>query len=153
LSVLILDLDHFSTVNDRYGHAAGDAALRQMVARIHKCLRRDRDWCARLGGDEFVVVLPQTDAAGARVMSEMLLREIRDAPMGPASGVAMTVSIGAGVAGRGGEQVSAEELLDHADHALYQSKRAGRNQVTMPGTGVRRETRRAAEERSVARGR
>ena len=70
LSVLVLDFDHFSEVNDRYGHAAGDSALKEVVKRIHGSLRRNCDWCARMGGDEFSVVLPQTNIDGAVFMAE-----------------------------------------------------------------------------------
>jgi diguanylate cyclase (GGDEF)-like protein len=133
LSLLILDFDHFNHVNDRYGHAAGDAALIELVARIEKCLRRDRDWCARLGGDEFVVVLPQTDIVGAGVMSKKLLGAIGDAPMRMgAATVGMTVSIGASAID-GGDPSSVAALLEFADKSLYQSKRAGRNRATMAG--------------------
>ena len=74
LSLLVLDVDHFKQVNDKYGHAAGDMVLQELVKRIQKCLPREYDWCARLGGEEFAVVLPQTDLAGAAVVAEKLRR-------------------------------------------------------------------------------
>jgi diguanylate cyclase (GGDEF)-like protein len=135
LAVLVLDFDHFSGVNDLYGHAAGDAALAELVKRIQNNLRRHCDWCARLGGDEFVVVLPQTDIAGASIVADKLLRAIGSTPMRTDAGIVrMTVSIGASALGarEDANLVSAETLLARADLCLYESKRAGRNRATMP---------------------
>lgn len=133
LSVLVLDFDHFSEVNDRYGHAAGDSALKEVVKRIHSSLRRNGDWCARMGGDEFSVVLPQTSVAGAIFMAEKLRRAIEESPIRTGAGIVrMTVSIGVSSFGPFSERnsISAEELLDLADQSLYKSKNAGRNRVT-----------------------
>jgi len=133
LSVLVLDLDHFSEVNDRYGHAAGDSALKEAVKRIYECLRRDSDWCARMGGDEFSVVLPQTSIAGATLMAEKLRGAIEESPVRTGTGIVrMTVSIGASSLGAisDRESTTAERLLDLADQSLYKSKEAGRNRVT-----------------------
>ena len=133
LSVLVLDLDHFSEVNDRYGHAAGDSALKEAVKRIYECLRRDSDWCARMGGDEFSVVLPQTSLAGATLMAEKLRGAIEESPVRTGTGIVrMTVSIGASSLGAisDRESTTAERLLDLADQSLYKSKEAGRNRVT-----------------------
>jgi two-component system cell cycle response regulator len=133
LSILMLDLDHFSRVNDRHGHTAGDRALTDLVNRIQGCPLRSSDWCARLGGDEFVIVLPETDLAGAQVMAKKLLDAVSSTPMGTGTS-RMTVSIG----GSGIEAINAEEpvtvetLLALADACLYKSKDAGRNRVTMP---------------------
>jgi two-component system, cell cycle response regulator len=135
LSVLVLDFDHFSRINDRYGHAAGDAALKEVVQRIHKSLRHNCDWCARLGGDEFVVVLPQTDIAGASVVAEKLRSAIETTPMRVGEGIVrVTVSIGASALSvvAGDDAITAQSLLDRADQCLYQSKKAGRNRVTVP---------------------
>jgi two-component system, cell cycle response regulator len=137
LSVLVLDFDHFSEINDRYGHAAGDAALKEAVRRIHRTLRRNCDWCARLGGDEFAVVLPQTDIAGARFMAERLRSVIEEAPVRTGTGIVrMTVSIGASALGAmmNRNSATAAMLLDRADQSLYRSKTAGRNRVTVPNT-------------------
>ena len=133
LSVLVLDFDHFSEVNDRYGHAAGDSALKEVVKRIHGSLRRNGDWCARMGGDEFSVVLPQTNAADAKFMAETLRNAIEESPIRTGTGIVrMTVSIGASslsaITDR--ESITAEQLLDLADQSLYKSKDAGRNRVT-----------------------
>jgi two-component system cell cycle response regulator len=139
LSVLVLDFDHFKEVNDRYGHAAGDATLKEVVKRIQKTLRRNCDWCARLGGDEFAAVLPQTDIAGAGFIAEKLRSIIEETPIRTSSGIVrMTVSIGA--TGLGGmtdrNSTTAESLLERADQSLYKSKSAGRNRITLNAVDV-----------------
>ena len=135
LSVLLLDFDHFSRINDRYGHATGDATLTELAKRIQMSLPRSGDWFARLGGDEFVVVLPHTDIVGAGVLAEKLLRAVNDAQLHTRAGVVrMTVSIGASGLGaiNNRDSVTPEMLLDLADQCLYKSKRAGRNRASMP---------------------
>lgn len=134
LSVLVLDFDHFSQVNDHYGHATGDATLAELAKRIQTSLPRSSDWCARLGGDEFVVVLPHTDIIGAGVLAEKLLRAVNVAPLHTRAGVVhMTVSIGASGLGAINNRDSAtpDMLLELADQCLYQSKKAGRNRATI----------------------
>lgn len=135
LSVLVLDFDHFSLVNDHYGHAAGDAALTELVKRIQSSLPRNGDWCARLGGDEFVVVLPHTDITGAGVLAEKLLRAVNAAPLHTRAGVVrMTISIGASGldAINSRDSATPEMLIELADQCLYKSKKAGRNRATIP---------------------
>jgi diguanylate cyclase (GGDEF)-like protein len=125
LSLLLVDLDRFKLVNDRFGHAAGDHMLRTFAARTRVHLR-DVDVAARLGGDEFAILLPETDAAGAETVAERLRRSLpappvaaRDVPMVTASfGVAQHVS------GEGGD-----DLLRRADVALYEAKSRGRDRV------------------------
>lgn len=149
LSVLMLDFDHFSEVNDRYGHTAGDAVLLELAGRIQANLRRDSDWCARLGGDEFVVVLPDTDTNGARVIADKLLRAIEKAPMRAGdTPLPMTVSIG--VSGldvfEDRQRHTVNDLLASADACLYRSKEAGRNRASMPDiAGISRRSLRRIE--------
>ena len=131
----MLDIDHFKQVNDKYGHAAGDAVLQQFVKRIQKSLPREYDWCARLGGEEFAVVLPQTDLAGAAVVAEKLRKAVEELPVHLSAGVrSITVSIG--VSGLQAmpmrDATTVEMLLADADRYLYKSKEAGRNRVTLP---------------------
>jgi two-component system, cell cycle response regulator len=133
LSVLVLDVDHFSLVNDRHGHAAGDGVLKEVVQRIHQSLQRSCDWFARLGGDEFAVVLPQTDIAGASIVAEKLRRAVAAIPIRLGTlKVRITISIGASELGAIADRDStpAERLLDLADQNLYKSKKAGRNRIT-----------------------
>jgi len=128
-SVLMLDIDHFKVVNDTYGHAAGDEALRQFANACQEMLR-DSDVIARLGGEEFAVILPETDAAGAKILAERLREGI--SRLRVANGddrFGFTVSIG--VANRGGDEDGIDELLARADRALYQAKEAGRDRVAI----------------------
>ena len=133
LSVLVFDVDHFSLVNDRHGHAAGDGVLKEVVRRIQQGLQRSCDWFARLGGDEFAVVLPQTDIAGASIVAEKLRRAVAATPIRfDTTKVRVTISIGASELGAIAERdsITAERLIDLADQNLYKSKKSGRNRVT-----------------------
>lgn len=133
ISLVVFDLDHFKHVNDRYGHAAGDAVLVEFVRRAQGMLRNS-DWCARLGGEEFAVVLPQTDLGGAAVVAEKIRRAVAAMPVLSSEGfIEITVSVG--VSGLAciakSEIVTADLLLGRADDCLYSSKNAGRDRVTI----------------------
>jgi diguanylate cyclase (GGDEF)-like protein len=134
LSVLLLDIDHFKRVNDKYGHAAGDDVLKGFARRIGAALPRETDWFARMGGEEFAVVLPQTDLAGARVVGEKLRKAVDAEPIATCAG-ALAVTVSVGVSGLAALQpaapASVEALLDSADRCLYRSKEDGRNRVTV----------------------
>jgi diguanylate cyclase (GGDEF)-like protein len=130
LALLSLDIDHFKRINDRYGHAAGDTVLREFVRRVNSCLRPQKDWCARVGGEEFAVVLPEADAAKACRSAEAIRAAVAREPVGTAAGsIPLTVSIGISGCVLGTDD--AESLLQHSDAALYASKAAGRNRVTV----------------------
>jgi two-component system, cell cycle response regulator len=136
LALLIADIDHFKKINDRFGHAAGDAVLMEFVRRTRDALPREEDWCARLGGEEFAVVLPKTDLAGAEVVAERIRRAVSAEPFVTATGnVAATVSVGVSnisvFADRGAAEL--EQLLHRADDCLYFSKNHGRDRVTVDG--------------------
>jgi len=130
LSVMMLDIDHFKSINDRYGHAIGDEVLRQFHNRIRYALPRDYDWVARLGGEEFVVVLPQTDVAGAKIVAERLCRTVASTPF-HVSGSDLNVTVSIGIAALATLEPDVERtsqaILDQADQYLYRSKIAGRN--------------------------
>ena len=123
VSIAMIDVDEFKTINDRFGHPAGDAVLRE-IARILGNRLRGLDTIARYGGDEFVLVLPNTDLAGARVVAERCRREIEENPWtrGP-----VTISVGVASLGDGANDV--DELIATADRGLYRAKERGRNQV------------------------
>jgi len=136
LSLLMLDIDHFKQVNDRFGHAAGDEVLQEFAKRIAAGLPRESDWFARMGGEEFVVVLPQTTLSGAQVVAQKLRAAVAAAPARTLAGaVNMTVSIGVAslevLASRNVEP-TIDAMLDVADRCLYDAKAAGRNRVQMP---------------------
>lgn len=127
LSLLMLDLDHFKTINDRYGHAAGDKVLRATTTAWQAQLR-GRDPLGRVGGEEFVVVCPDTTLEQALVVADRL-RESANAlcfdEIDPA--LRVSVSIGAAQARKAGD--SCDALLDRADTALYRAKQQGRDRV------------------------
>jgi two-component system, cell cycle response regulator len=130
LTIMILDIDHFKRINDAYGHEAGDLVLRGFAAELQHVVRGG-DLVCRLGGEEFVVAMPGVDATHAARMAERARRTIENTefpiPDGAGS-VSITVSIG--LADLRGEQDSTD-LYRRADRALYRSKSAGRNRVTL----------------------
>ena len=130
LAVLFIDIDHFKLFNDRYGHGAGDACLRQIGIALDNSLRRPGDLAARYGGEEFVILLPATDKAGAMDVAHRVLEEI-DAlkiPHYASSTGSLTASVGLALCIPDPMQ-SPETLLHLADTALYNAKHSGRHQV------------------------
>jgi diguanylate cyclase (GGDEF)-like protein/PAS domain S-box-containing protein len=123
LALAIFDIDHFKSVNDRFGHPAGDAVLRR-VARAASHAVRPTDMVGRLGGEEFVVILPGANAATALAVAETLRRAIATSADGIETGPPVTASLGVATLVPGG---SAASLLGEADRALYEAKNAGRN--------------------------
>ncbi|MCJ2182775.1 diguanylate cyclase [Novosphingobium sp. 1949] len=123
LSVAILDIDHFKTINDQFGHAIGDTVIRK-VAELCTRMIRNSDLAGRIGGEEFVLVLPGSDAEAARIVGERVRQAIESA-LWPAPGPEqVTASIGvATLAGA----TNAQDFLSEADKALYRAKREGRN--------------------------
>jgi len=134
LSILLLDVDHFKSYNDHYGHLAGDECLRLVAEVVGGALRRSGDVLARFGGEEFAVVLPNTDASGAIELAEQIRIAVRAAAIthaGVEAGV-LTVSIGSASTLPQREE-PATILLAAADHALYKAKRGGRDRVESSG--------------------
>jgi two-component system, cell cycle response regulator len=131
-AVMVLDLDRFKRINDSFGHAAGDAVLREVARRIAANLRTD-DLAARLGGEEFLVVMADTDAETGRAAAERLRRAVGRLPC-PVPGLpeplAVTVSIGVAIGGKR-DPASVDALVENADRALYNAKAEGRDQVTL----------------------
>lgn len=124
LSVMLLDADHFKQYNDTYGHLSGDVVLKE-IASLMKGMARLTDCVARYGGEEFVIILPQTDADGAKVIAERIRQSI-ERHQWPQRQI--TVSIG--LSSLSNDTQSPEDLVGQADQALYFSKSAGRNCVT-----------------------
>lgn len=133
LSILVMDLDHFKRVNDRHGHAAGDAVLRAFANRVRQATRR-QDVLVRWGGEEFVLIMPDTGRDTACTVAERIRAEsaATNFAVGDGSEVRQTVSIG--VATWDGTEV-AQELEQRADAAMYAAKRAGRNRVEVAQPG------------------
>jgi two-component system cell cycle response regulator len=129
LSVLVLDIDHFKSINDTHGHDAGDAVLREFGVRLKRNIRCI-DLACRLGGEEFVVVMPDTDLDKAYLVGERLRQCIAAAPFfaGERHG-SLEVTASVGVASLEFPDDTPELILRRADQALYCAKRDGRNRV------------------------
>ncbi len=130
LSLVLLDIDHFKRVNDTYGHAAGDEALRE-IARLIRDNVRITDLPCRIGGEEFVVACRTTDREEARMLAEKLRQVIMDTPieLGAAT-LSITISIGLATVDGDNSSCVLDTHFKHADAALYYSKQHGRNRVT-----------------------
>jgi diguanylate cyclase (GGDEF)-like protein len=140
LSCLLLDIDHFKEVNDRYGHLAGDAVLREVARRLRESIRRS-DVVARFGGEEFLLLLPETECGGALLAAERIRRYLAAAPVAlPPPRPALFVTASIGVAGWSPDLPDAAALFEAADRALYQAKGSGRDRVA-PAAGPRTEAR------------
>ncbi len=133
-AVLFLDLDNFKSVNDRLGHGVGDQILMN-VARSLRARLRDSDFLGRLGGDEFAVLLPWADGAQAQAVAAQLVRTIAsERTVVGGTEIAIAASIGIALIPEHGQTV--EELLAHADAAMFQAKAAGSNHLQVYAPGV-----------------
>jgi len=128
LSLLILDVDKFKSINDQFGHDAGDLVLKA-IADDCSSMRRETDIDARFGGEEFVLLLPETNESAAGLVAERLRKQIEDHP--DALGLGTQISVSIGVAGATLGMLSFDVLLKRADEALYEAKRLGRNRVAL----------------------
>ncbi len=128
LSVVMMDLDHFKSINDTQGHLCGDAILREFSSRIKKTVRRD-ELFARYGGEEFVLILPETNKEGAEVVAERMRKLIGELPFEfEGQSLPITVSLGISIT-NGDEKYTPNQILQLADEKLYQAKKKGRNRV------------------------
>ena len=139
-AVLIVDLDRFKAVNDRHGHAAGDAVLIEVAARLRSGLR-EQDLLARIGGEEFLIALPDVSLAEARRIAERLGEAIRSSAisLNENSPLHITVSIGLAISSIGDDHADIDavsQIVARADHALLASKSAGRNKITISRTAA-----------------
>jgi two-component system cell cycle response regulator len=129
LAFLIMDIDHFKSVNDSHGHDSGDEVLREFAGRISANVR-GIDLACRYGGEEFVVVMPDTDMAFAYTVAERLRKSVEEAAFAISREPhKLNITISIGIAGSEGNVDSADKLLHRADQALYRAKREGRNRV------------------------
>jgi diguanylate cyclase (GGDEF)-like protein len=131
VSVIVVDIDYFKRINDTYGHAVGDLALKNFahVLRNHS---RIPDMACRIGGEEFLLILPDTPAAGAKLHAERI-RKACETSFFEASGQTLKMTASFGVAEKTHDMLGYEELLDAADQALLIAKQRGRNQVVVAG--------------------
>lgn len=135
MAVIMLDIDHFKSVNDTYGHNVGDEVLKVFGERLSASLR-SFDLVARLGGEEFVVLLPDITKERAYLVAERLRRSVADAPFAcsiEGGALKVTASLGGAVIEHGGHQIL--DVLNRADKCLYEAKRGGRNCTFFEGVG------------------
>ena len=123
MSLMMLDVDDFKSYNDTFGHPAGDTALK-IVANVLQDVLRGADVAARYGGEEFAILLPQTTSSEAAAIAERLRQRIEHAEFPKRK---ITVSIG--IASCSSEIETPEDIIAAADHALYEAKNHGRNNV------------------------
>ena len=133
-SLIMIDIDHFKSVNDQYGHPIGDQVLR-WLADIMEARVRKTDRCIRYGGEEFAIILPETNNENALTVAEWLRSKIANTPFwikypdGTEIEISITVSMG--IAEAPANAANEERLIEAADQALYQAKHNGRNQVVI----------------------
>jgi diguanylate cyclase (GGDEF)-like protein len=138
VSILMIDLDGFKRINDRYGHMPGDAVLSTVADQLHRMLRQSDVRC-RLGGDEFLVILPDTPVEDALKVAESVRHAIAAIEIPSSRGpIALTASIGVAVSGGGMPRIDAPGFIDRADVALYRAKEEGRNTVQACSASTRR---------------
>jgi diguanylate cyclase (GGDEF)-like protein len=131
-ALALVDVDDFKTINDRYGHQLGDAVL-EAVAQVIRGACRSTDEPARYGGDELAVVLPETDVAGAWTIGESIRRAVAALEVALPDGSPLQTTISVGVAGLEAGSGDASTLIEAADIALYDAKRAGKNRTRSTG--------------------
>lgn len=127
LSILMIDIDHFKTINDRHGHICGDEVLRTVGERLREMLRRSDIPC-RYGGDEFLVVLLETPLPSARHLADWLRHDLEDVIV-TAGDARVPLEVSIGVAAAGSDETDVTAFIERADTALYRAKNGGRNCV------------------------
>ena len=131
LSIVMIDIDNFKAVNDSYGHLVGDQVLINLANTCQESIR-SMDLFARFGGEEYVILMPETEVELARETAERLRCIVAEKPLLAIGDTEIWVTISLGVASWDAEHsIAIETLIDHADQALYESKAAGRNRVTV----------------------
>jgi diguanylate cyclase (GGDEF)-like protein len=131
-AVLFIDLDHFKSINDTYGHAVGDDVLRTVAQTLRATVRRS-DIVGRIGGEEFSVFLPNTQLHGAQQLAETLRVAIESIHI-EVDGVRLKITASIGVAAKRFDQETMQAIQQHADQAMYEAKRGGRNRVSTFGS-------------------
>ena len=126
--ILFIDVDHFKSINDQYGHQAGDAALKHIANTVTQQLRPS-DFFARIGGEEFAVVLPETDSQQAAHLVERILKDVTRKHL-EYENTQIALSFSAGIT-EYIDSATLDELVRHADAALYESKAQGRSKVSL----------------------
>jgi len=130
LGFITMDIDHFKSFNDKYGHEAGDRILRQFAQTVTRVVR-DANLATRLGGEEFLVLLPETDANGCMAAAERIRRAVTRMTVSAGDKTISQITVSLGIAVFPDHGSSVEEVLQASDKALYESKRNGRNRATL----------------------
>ena len=128
LSVIMIDIDHFKSINDQYGHAAGDQVLRQLGRQCQRELR-DSDFLGRIGGEEFALLLPDTPKDNTLYVAERMREQLSKTAITLDNGITLTITASFGVAAMIDEDADFNAVLHRADVAMYDAKHGGRNQV------------------------
>jgi diguanylate cyclase (GGDEF)-like protein len=133
LTLVLLDIDHFKKYNDAYGHLAGDDCLKRVAGAISSSLQRTTDRAARYGGEEFAAILPDTEAKGAMIVAERIRANVEALGIAhKASNTSSVVTVSLGVTSFSPSRDDTPEIyIQQSDSALYKSKEAGRNRVTL----------------------
>ena len=124
---ILVDLDHFKTINDTHGHQVGDAVLREVADRFTHCIRR-HDTIGRYGGEEFLIIAPNSDCREVKEIADRVWQEVRDRPFEVGS-LRLDVTVSVGFACIDESDVSIGDVIKRADDGLYRAKTAGRDQV------------------------
>lgn len=132
-AIVMVDSDNLKVVNDAHGHQTGNELLKRTAACIRRALR-ETDVAARYGGDEFIVLLPETTAQGARELSDRIRHSLAEKSM-EVHGLRVDTSVSIGIAAFPEHGVDLRIIMNRADQAMYQSKKAGRDRVTVFDTG------------------
>jgi two-component system, cell cycle response regulator len=132
LALVIVDIDHFKSINDTHGHAVGDTVLKEVAGRIAESIRTV-DRAARIGGEEFALILVQTDGQAALRVAQRTIELVSKSPVAAGGGLTIPVTASAGVAVLPSDARTAKELFSVADKALYAAKEGGRNRVVQAG--------------------
>lgn len=130
LSVIYMDVDHFKSINDTYGHDVGDQILQDIAELLRESIRQNEGWAARLGGDEFVLCFPRVDNTSAKKIAERIRIAVSEKEFRVnCHTIHVTCSFGVNTANPEDESTSSQELLELADRNLYLCKNTGRNKV------------------------
>jgi diguanylate cyclase (GGDEF)-like protein/PAS domain S-box-containing protein len=127
-SLVMIDVDHFKRINDRYGHAVGDQVLKALCE-LWKQMFRQTDTFGRIGGEEFAALLPDTNLIGARLSVERFRRYLSEHPVSMGGGIDINFTISAGVASFEPGDATVQDCVQRADRALYRAKEMGRNRT------------------------
>ena len=134
LSLLMIDVDDFKQFNDRFGHPAGDVALRS-VANLLKLCARTTDIIARYGGEEFAVILPESTPAGALMVAERIKSEVASHNFIPNASIPVHLTVSIGIYSSVNGNVSEDQMVSFADEAAYTAKKSGKNMVVVKANG------------------